>query len=61
MALQGDTAEAVAYTLLHEIAEAEGKSLFHGETNAVDRRWILDTYAECLEATKRNRTVKRGD
>lgn len=46
--------EEVAYKLLHIVAEAEGMTL-HGTTarkaNA-DRRWILDTYADCLLAVQ---------
>ena len=37
----GNTPEQVAYKLLHDIAAIEGKAL-------PDRRWLLDTYAECL-------------
>lgn len=42
--------EQVAYRLLEDVARVEGKVFWKdpesGET--ADRRWILDTYAECL-------------
>ena len=47
--------ENVAYTLMRDIAIVERKSFspLPGEGfTSVDRRWILDTYAECLQATK---------
>jgi len=49
------TPESVAYRLLVLVADLENKTL-HGNpskdrTNA-DRKWILDTYAECLAAIK---------
>lgn len=43
--------EQVAFKLLKEVARAEGKGLYdgaHGEKP--DRKWLLDTYAECLIA-----------
>jgi hypothetical protein len=47
--------ESTAYRLLIMVADLENKTL-HGNpakerTNA-DRKWILDTYAECLQAVK---------
>jgi len=48
--------EQVAYKLLRDIAQLEKRSLFHGETGSADRQWLLDTYAECLEATMGNRS-----
>lgn len=43
--------EHVAYRLFHHIAQVEGKILSQGNS-APDRKWILDTYAECLRAVK---------
>jgi hypothetical protein len=47
--------EYVAWKLLHEVANAEGK-VFHNNPSsnytAADRAWILDTYAECLKAVR---------
>jgi len=41
--------EHVAYQLLRHVATAEQKSLTnHGNS----RKWILDTYSECLEAVR---------
>ena len=50
-----ETAESVAFRLLMLVADLESRTL-HGNpakdrTNA-DRKWILDTYAECLQAVK---------
>jgi hypothetical protein len=46
--------EQVAYRLLHDVARAEKKSFGGGSIAATtDRKWILDTYAECLNAVRR--------
>lgn len=47
--------EYVAYKLLHEIAGIEKKSFRHESASGwtiADRAWVLDTYRECLMATK---------
>ncbi len=47
--------EGVAFKLLREIATSEKKTLMGihlGNGAAVDRKWILDTYAECLTASR---------
>lgn len=47
--------EYVAYKLLHEIAGIEKKSLHNEPASGwtiANRAWILDTYRECLVATK---------
>ena len=54
------TKEAIALQLLKFVAAAEQKYL-DGLTNggtAPDRDWILDTYAECLEAADGSRVVE---
>jgi hypothetical protein len=47
--------EQVAFKLLQSIAGNEGKKL-SGATPTVgeypDKKWLLDTYAECLHAVK---------
>jgi hypothetical protein len=46
--------QEVAYKLMQEIAKAEDKYLKStgtGGQSKADRKWILDTYAECLRAT----------
>lgn len=46
--------EQVAYKLLQLVANAEKKQLqstMGGSVNT-DRKWILDTYVECLLATR---------
>ena len=43
----------IAYRLMHEIATVEGKSFQRnpgGGYQQADRAWILNTYAECVEA-----------
>ncbi len=54
--------EQVAYKLLVHIAATEDYWLrqhpVRGEKQP-DRKWLLDTYAECLEATRGHRSVKR--
>ena len=47
--------EQVAYRLLHEIAAVEAKSFSRTPSTSyqsADRKWILDTYAECLNAVR---------
>ena len=51
-----DGAEKVAYDLLLAIAEAENKKQPSGWTST-ERKWILDTYAECLEAVRGRRVM----
>lgn len=48
--IDGDSEEAVALALLQMVARAEGKADITGDLRGVDRVWVLDTYAECLEA-----------
>jgi hypothetical protein len=42
--------EQVAFKLFHEVVSAEGPAL--GAKGGVNRKWILDTYAECLLAVR---------
>jgi len=46
--------EQVAYKLLREIASLEKKKAFGARdaTEEVGRKWLLDTYAECLLAVR---------
>lgn len=47
------TPEHIAYVLLMAIAKGEGKSLTGGSTGvAPDRKWLLDTFAECMLAVR---------
>lgn len=47
--IEHNTAEEVAFKLLREVANSEGKKMIYLSGSAVaDRKWILDTYAECL-------------
>lgn len=48
--------EGVAYQLLQDIASVERKSLHGGDLEIywtrAGRKWILDTYAECILAVR---------
>ena len=49
------TPESVALQLLHIVAHAENKSLHEGVSSnqtKPDRRWIIQTYRECLLAVQ---------
>lgn len=48
--VQGGTPEAVAYALMRDIALCEGKSL--DGAKVATRKWLLDTYAECLATVR---------
>jgi hypothetical protein len=54
----GDSPEVVALALLERVARSEGR---HFDAKAADdmtpadRKWILDTYFECLNAAKGHR------
>lgn len=58
------SAEHVAYQLMLDIARVEQKLLYHSpdpQGHAVaDRRWILDTYAECLAVVRGPRRPTRS-
>ena len=48
-----NTPEQIAYKLFLHIVAREEASLAPGHgKHAVDRRWILSTYAECMKAVK---------
>lgn len=51
----GKSPSEVGYTLLIAVATAEGNWSGSNFQN-VDRKYLLDTYAECLRAAKGNRT-----
>ena len=38
----------VAYQLFRHIVSVEDKSFATGKAGTANRKWILDTYAECL-------------
>ena len=43
----------VAYLLLERIADLEGVALARGgQDKLASRKWLLDTYAECLDAAR---------
>lgn len=50
--------EAVALALLKMVADVEKKELTTTARGAPDRKYILDTYAECLEAARGVRIVR---
>lgn len=49
--------EQIAFRLLMIIGQSEGKSLDASGYAKPDvtRKWLLDTYAECLDATRGSR------
>lgn len=57
--------ERVAYDLLVAVAHAEHKNPVATSGSAswagADRKWILDTYAECLQAVRGSRATERQD
>ena len=58
--LQGDSPEVVAFALLRYLAQLEQAQA--RDTGVVfDRDWLLDAYAECLDAVKGSRTPSEGD
>ena len=49
--------EQVALKLVEVVANLESRELYASGKNPADRRWILDTYAECLAAVRGYRDV----
>ena len=51
--------EEVAYKLLERVAFIENMEIagLQGSRQATSRKWLLDTYAECLHAVKGYRQV----
>jgi hypothetical protein len=49
-----NTPDGVALKLLYAVAHAEGKSLWSGSTapDKPDRKWIFDTFSECLRTVR---------
>lgn len=55
-----NTPEQIAFKLLERVAEAEGVSFARGgKDKPATRKWILDTYAECLDAVRANRRYNK--
>jgi hypothetical protein len=52
--------EFVAFRLMERIAYSEDKRIAGSkdERQKPDRAWLLDTYAECLQATRALRSIK---
>jgi hypothetical protein len=59
--LSGDNSpEYVAYRLMIDIARVEKKALgASASCQIADRKWILDTYAECLRAVRSTKGNRR--
>jgi hypothetical protein len=53
--LEGDSPEVVAFALLRYLAQLEQPRASEAGT-VFDREWLLDAYADCLEAVKGERT-----
>jgi hypothetical protein len=54
--LEGDSPEIVAFALLRYLAQLE-QARAHETGVVFDREWLLDAYADCLDAVKGNRPV----
>jgi hypothetical protein len=55
-----NTPEHVAYRLMERVADVEGMALSRsGKDKPATRKWILDTYAECLDAVRANRRYSK--
>lgn len=54
--------EKIAYELLEAIASNEGKTLSGGMAGkaSAERKWVLDTYAECLLTVRNPGGRNRG-
>jgi hypothetical protein len=58
--LEGDSPEVVAFALLRYLAQLEQANA--RQTGVVfDREWLLDAYADCLDAVKGNRSTASND
>lgn len=54
--------QQVAYKLLETIAKLEKKELVsrpNADWSMADRKWLLDTYVECIEAVEGRRAIQR--
>ncbi len=48
-----NTPEYIAYLLMERVADLEGVALSReGKDKLASRKWLLDTYAECLDAAR---------
>lgn len=56
--IQGDSPEAVAYALLLGIALSENKTAVGGVIPSADKKWLLRTYAHCLEAVRNSGSIE---
>ncbi len=54
---QNATQYEIAYHLLLHVASVEGKNINRSGTgaDAADRKYVLDTFVECLKATQNHR------
>ena len=55
--LSGDSPEIIAFALLRYLAQIE-QQLTGSNRPVFDRTWMLDAYAECLEAVRGERKPK---
>lgn len=53
------TPEGIAFELFKQVAANDGKRATNSTAIKADRKWILDTYAECLLAVKQPAQRKR--
>jgi hypothetical protein len=55
LTVENSAAEKVAYDLFQHIANVEGMAFVRSAGNgwkSADRKWILDTYAQCISAVR---------
>jgi hypothetical protein len=56
--------EQVALKLVEVLSRLERKALYASndrDKDVADRKWLLDTYAECLTAVKGYRSLSKND
>lgn len=52
--------ESVAFQLMTILIDLEEKEMAPGFPNSADRKWLLDAFAECMEAVQGGRAVTRS-
>ena len=60
----GDGPEIVALAMLERIARSEGRQFEHKPEAGMavaDRKWILDTYFDCLQAVRGHRATAQAN
>lgn len=50
--VNGKSREEIAYMLMRDIASLENRGMYANHDSPADRKWILNTMADCVRATK---------